>query len=126
MIAGPQIIRGKRFWLVTFATTKRNGATDGPARGCSAASARPSSSPSCWWSAAPASLSGIAWLIVPEWRVNHGFVEHTCKVVEKRVAEVQSEKGLLFRPEVKIEYEVQGVTYLAACLRHPSLDAKHA
>ncbi len=54
---------------------------------------------------------GIVWLIVPEWRVNHGFVEHTCKVIEKRVDEVPSEKGLLFRPEVKIDYEVQGVTY---------------
>ena len=56
-------------------------------------------------------FSGIAWLIVPEWRVNHGFVEHACKVVEKRVVEVPSEKGQLFRPEVKIDYEVQGVTY---------------
>ena len=56
-------------------------------------------------------LYGIAWLIVPEWRVNHGFVEHPCKVIEKRVDEVQSEKGLLFQPEVKIDYEVQGVTY---------------
>ena len=54
---------------------------------------------------------GIAWLIVPEWRVNHGFVEHTCKVVEKQVVEVPSEKGLLFQPRVKIDYEVQGVTY---------------
>jgi hypothetical protein len=56
-------------------------------------------------------LAGILWLIVPEWRVNHGFVEISCKVVEKRTAEVQSEKGLLYRPEVKIDYEVQGVTY---------------
>jgi hypothetical protein len=56
-------------------------------------------------------FSGIAWLIIPEWRVNHGFVEHACKVIGKRVVEVQSEKGLLFRPEIKIDYEVQGVTY---------------
>jgi hypothetical protein len=56
-------------------------------------------------------ILGIVWLIVPEWRVNHGFVENTCKVVEKRVVEVKSEKGVFFRPEVKIDYEVQGVTY---------------
>ena len=56
-------------------------------------------------------VSGIAWLIIPEWRVNHGFVEHTCKVIEKRIAPVQGEKGKLFRPEVKVDYEVQGVTY---------------
>jgi hypothetical protein len=54
---------------------------------------------------------GIARLIVPEWRVNHGFVEHTCKILERRVEQVPSEKGTLYRPELKIEYEVQGVTY---------------
>ena len=58
-------------------------------------------------------VAGAAWLIVPEWRVNHGFVADTCRVVDKRVVEVQSEKGLLFRPEIKIDYEVQGVTYSA-------------
>ncbi len=56
-------------------------------------------------------VSGIVWLIIPEWRVNHGFVEIACKVIEKRVVPVQGEKGMLFRPEVKIDYEVQGVTY---------------
>jgi hypothetical protein len=54
---------------------------------------------------------GIARLIVPEWRVNHGFVEHACKIVERRVERVLGEKGTLYRPEIKIEYEVQGVTY---------------
>jgi hypothetical protein len=57
-------------------------------------------------------LWGIVWRVIPEWRVNHGFVEHTCTVVEKRIVEVQGEKGLLYRPEVKIKYEVQPVTYL--------------
>lgn len=54
---------------------------------------------------------GIARLIIPEWRVNHEFVEHACKVVEKRVIDVPSEKGMLFQPVVKIDYEIQGVTY---------------
>ncbi len=53
-------------------------------------------------------LSGIVWLIVPDWRVNHGFLEHTCKVIEKRV---KSDESPLFQPEVKIDYEVQGITY---------------
>src|SRR5208337_527376 len=53
-------------------------------------------------------LVGIACLIIPEWRVNHGFIEHPCKVIEKRV---KREKGSLFQPDVKIDYEVQGVTY---------------
>ncbi len=56
-------------------------------------------------------LIGIFWLVVPEWQIHHGFVEHSCTVIEKRVAEVQGEKGLLYRPEIKIDYEVQGVTY---------------
>ena len=56
-------------------------------------------------------VAGIAWLIVPEWRVNHGFVEHPCKVIDKKVVEVPSEEGLLFRPEVKVEYEIEGITY---------------
>ena len=54
---------------------------------------------------------GVVWLIIPEWRVNHGFVEQPCKVIETRVAEIESEKGILFQPEVKIEYEAGGVTY---------------
>jgi len=54
---------------------------------------------------------GVARLIVPEWRVNHGFVEHDCKIVERRVEPVQGEKGTLYRPDVKIEYDVQAVRY---------------
>ena len=54
---------------------------------------------------------GIARLVVPEWRANHTFAEHTCTIVEGRVVEVQGEKGVLYRPEIKIEYEVEGVTY---------------
>jgi hypothetical protein len=54
---------------------------------------------------------GIARLIIPEWRVNHGFVKQECKVKERRVAEVPSENGMLFRPEVRIDYTVDGVTH---------------
>jgi hypothetical protein len=56
-------------------------------------------------------VTGIAWLIIPEWRVNHDFAEQSCKVIEKRVVPIQGEKGLLYRPEVKIEYQVEGVAY---------------
>ena len=45
-------------WPVTSATTKKNGATGEPAPGPWAASARPSSSPSCWCSAAAGILAG--------------------------------------------------------------------
>lgn len=49
---------------------------------------------------------GIAWLIVPEWRVQHDFVETTCAIVGRGVDEVQAENGTLYRPEVKIKYTV--------------------
>ena len=48
---------------------------------------------------------------MPEWRVNHEFVATTCKVLDKRIGERTGEDGPLFRPEIKIEYEVGGATY---------------
>jgi hypothetical protein len=54
---------------------------------------------------------GIVRLIVPEWRVNHDFVPHPCKVLDRRVVEIQGEKGVHYRPEIKIEYEVPPRTY---------------
>lgn len=53
-------------------------------------------------------LSGV---VLPEWRVNHEFVETTCKVLDKRIGEIQGEDGPLYRPEIKIEYDVGIVTY---------------
>lgn len=53
----------------------------------------------------------VSELVVPEWRVNNEFVETTCKVLEKRIGEKQGEDGPIYRPEIKIEYEVSGVTY---------------
>jgi hypothetical protein len=53
----------------------------------------------------------ISHLVVPEWRVNHEFVETTCKVLDKRVTEKQGDDGPLYRPEIRIEYEVDGMTY---------------
>jgi hypothetical protein len=54
---------------------------------------------------------GIAWLVVPEWQVNHAFVEDRCQVIEKHVEDVQGEKGPLFLPVFTITYEVRGATY---------------
>jgi hypothetical protein len=50
-------------------------------------------------------------LVLPEWRVCHEFVETTCKVLDKRIGEKPGEGGPLYRPEIKIEYEVDGETY---------------
>jgi hypothetical protein len=53
----------------------------------------------------------ISILIVPEWRVNHEFVETTCKVRGKSISERQGEAGPLYRPEIEIEYEVDGILH---------------
>ena len=55
---------------------------------------------------------GAIWMfsefVVPEWRVNHEFVETTCRVLEKRISEKPEEDSVLFRPELKIEYPAGG------------------
>jgi hypothetical protein len=55
--------------------------------------------------------AAILFLVVPEWRVNHAFVEHTCKVVRRSVEEVPGDGGTLYMPQVEIEYEVGGIVY---------------
>ena len=50
------------------------------------------------------------WLVVPQWQVSHRFVPHTCVVLDTRVRKHPTED--LFRPEVKIEYQVDGKTYV--------------
>jgi len=54
-----------------------------------------------------------AWFVIPEWRVNHEFVEHLCTVLDKRIAEREGSDGIVYRPEIKIEYEIDGETYVA-------------
>ena len=56
-------------------------------------------------------VAGIVRLIIPEWRVNHGFVEQTCTVLEANLGERNGENGVVYRPEIKIEYEAHGITY---------------
>ncbi len=51
-------------------------------------------------------------LVVPEWRVNHEFVEHTCVVLDKRIGESHSDEGTRYRPEIKIRYQIDGQTYV--------------
>lgn len=55
----------------------------------------------------------ILFLVVPEWRVNHEFVEHTCTVLDKRVGKTKGEEGTLYRPEIRIQYEIDGKPYFA-------------
>ncbi len=49
--------------------------------------------------------------VVPEWRVNHEFIETNCKILNKRIDEKESP---LYAPEINIEYKADGlITTLA-------------
>jgi len=54
----------------------------------------------------------IVFLVVPEWRVNNEFVECTCTVTDRQIAEKEGDDGKLYRAEIEIEYEVGGVTHV--------------
>lgn len=59
------------------------------------------------------SLLYILWkLVIPEWRANRQFVEHSCTVLNTRVGEDRSHpQGKIYRPEVQIRYTVGARTY---------------
>jgi hypothetical protein len=48
----------------------------------------------------------LATIVVPDWRVNHEFVETQCTVLGKAVREEETEGGVLYRPEIRIEYRI--------------------
>ena len=50
-------------------------------------------------------------LLVPEWRANNEFVKVTCAARDTRVGHKKGDDGTLYRPEVQIEYEIDGETY---------------
>lgn len=54
----------------------------------------------------------VITLLVPEWRVNHEFVETTCVIRGKEIGESQGEDGTVYRPEIQIEYHIAGKKYL--------------
>lgn len=56
-------------------------------------------------------VAGIWWLVIPEWRVNHGFIETTCTVLQKDIGQSEGDNGPLYWPEIKIEYQVREDTY---------------
>jgi hypothetical protein len=58
---------------------------------------------------------GLVWqfveYVVPEWRVNHEFVETTCQVQGKKIGGRVGKHGTFYRPEIKVRYEVDGAEY---------------
>jgi hypothetical protein len=56
-------------------------------------------------------LAGIFWLVIPEWRLHHGFEQAACLVLQKKLGEKEGSSATLYRPEIKIQYEVYGKQY---------------
>jgi hypothetical protein len=50
----------------------------------------------------------FTFFVIPEWRVNHDFIEHTCTVENTCLAE----NGGLYRAEIEIKYVIDGVEYV--------------
>jgi hypothetical protein len=47
-------------------------------------------------------------MVIPQWRVNHEFVEGRAKVLNQRSGEKHDEDGVTYCPEIQIEYSVAG------------------
>lgn len=54
----------------------------------------------------------LVQVVVPEWRANHQFVERECVVLEARLGKQDGGDGALYRPEIRIEYTVDGEKYV--------------
>jgi hypothetical protein len=53
----------------------------------------------------------FALQVIPQWRANHEFVAHPCRVLDTRVGQKETGDGTLYRPEIQIQYEINGRTY---------------
>jgi hypothetical protein len=54
----------------------------------------------------------LSWVILPEWRANHVFLEHRATVVQKRVSQrVEADGVTVYRPDVRVRYSLNGQHY---------------
>lgn len=58
-------------------------------------------------------------VVIPQWRVNHVFVENECVVLDKVVLDKDAGKSkpgdaVRYRPEIRIQHEVEGKRYVAS------------
>ena len=51
-------------------------------------------------------------VVVPQWRTNHQFVEHRCVALDARLGRQETDDGTLYRPEIRIQYAVDGQKYV--------------
>ena len=49
--------------------------------------------------------------VIPNWDSQHDFEQIACKVVDKRVAELQIDHAIVYRPEIRIEYSFLDGSY---------------
>jgi len=54
----------------------------------------------------------LVQVVIPEWRANHQFVDHKCVVLETRLGKQEGGDGALYRPEIRIQYTVDGEKYV--------------
>jgi len=68
----------------------------------------------------------ISTLVIPEWQVNHEFVEHKCKIIGKSLDEKEEKGEVLYRPLIQIEYTVSGIprTHWTYTLSNPYSSGK--
>lgn len=66
--------------------------------------------------------AGLVWLfstfVVPEWRVNHEFIEAPCKVLKTEIVESMGKDGMLFAPRLTLEYNIDGKTSMRSESRY--------
>jgi len=53
----------------------------------------------------------LVTVIVPEWRVNHFYVENRCVVLDKRFGQSNGSRGHVYRPEIHIRHTVNGQVF---------------
>lgn len=52
-------------------------------------------------------------VVVPQWQANTEFVSHRCRVLDKRLGEKEGDDGLLYRPEIQVEYFINDEKFVA-------------
>jgi hypothetical protein len=58
------------------------------------------------------SATGYFLMLKPEWEAKHAFVETPCEIVSAKLIESRNKKGnLLYRPEFRVRYTVEGKVY---------------
>lgn len=61
----------------------------------------------------------LVGFVIPDWRVNRDFVETECTVLDSGVAKTEKNGVVLYRPTIRIRYEVAGETKVTTAYEIP-------